>query len=857
MGFIKSEEILHKKIRMPGNIPKAVKIMDIIGKFEEDALQFIDLTSNDIEAKNNYFPLINRCNEILKKLNSFEQFGKDYGFNIQTYNNYFDFINDLEKDQNDKKLINTSQIHLNNQISNDEYFDTIEQEIIENYNKLNELIESYNKIKNDLINETERKMVLEKYFLLTASNINKNNIDNEEENIIPIGGVCDADLDIKIMRMLFRITKGRIIQTFFNTKYPNDIPQIKPKKIFILLVSQSEYLLNKINNIIDLYNCSKYNLPGNNINSAQEVIGDINKKIGEQKTYLYEAKDAIQKFLNEKILKEKNFSLYKLYFQKQKMIYLNLSKCIHRENFIDGEIWILSKYYEKIKRILNTDDESLSVNIIDINDYNLPKPTFIKTNDLTYPFQLIVNEYGIPTYGEINPGFFTVITFPFLFGIMFGDIGHGIIILFISIYFLLNSNYYKNLTGNNNEKNIFKYRYFFLISGIFSIFCGFMYNELFSIPINFFGSCYHQINNYSEYIKDDNCNYIFGLDPIILLSGNELTIVNSFKMKFSVIVGVVQMTFGILIKGVNDILFKNYLNFFFEFIPQIIFMIITFGYMLFMIFYKWLTDYTKETDKAPSIITIMINMIVKLGKIDGNPIWKESEISINQEKLNFNILLLSSILIPIMLFIKPLYLYYKKSKKNKKLLYQKDNGLLNNEQNPNNIFDDLNNNNSLNFSESSLEIIDKNAQFSHLFDEQRRKVKLRKEIEGNFSDIFINQLIYTIEFVLGTLSNTASYLRLWALSIAHKELSYVFMEKTFMDVIQEGNFTYGLNIFKVFIWFFVFINITVLILLFMDSIECALHTLRLHWVEFQNKFYKGDGYKFIPYNFRYLIEEFE
>ena len=135
MGFIKSEEILHKKIRMPGNIPKAVKIMDIIGKFEEDALQFIDLTSNDIEAKNNYFPLINRCNEILKKLNSFEQFGKDYGFNIQTYNNYFDFINDLEKDQNDKKLINTSQIHLNNQISNDEYFDTIEQEIIENYIK--------------------------------------------------------------------------------------------------------------------------------------------------------------------------------------------------------------------------------------------------------------------------------------------------------------------------------------------------------------------------------------------------------------------------------------------------------------------------------------------------------------------------------------------------------------------------------------------------------------------------------------------------------------------------------------------------------------------------------------------------
>jgi V-type H+-transporting ATPase subunit a len=52
------------------------------------------------------------------------------------------------------------------------------------------------------------------------------------------------------------------------------------------------------------------------------------------------------------------------------------------------------------------------------------------------------------------------------------------------------------------------------------------------------------------------------------------------------------------------------------------------------------------------------------------------------------------------------------------------------------------------------------------------------------------------------------------------------------------------------IGFTIFSSVSIFVLMFMDVMECFLHDLRLHWVEFQNKFYKGQGYKFAPLSFK-------
>jgi len=131
--------------------------------------------------------------------------------------------------------------------------------------------------------------------------------------------------------------------------------------------------------------------------------------------------------------------------------------------------------------------------------------------------------------------------------------------------------------------------------------------------------------------------------------------------------------------------------------------------------------------------------------------------------------------------------------------------------------------------------------------------------EFDFSEVMMHQVIHTIEYVLGAISNTASYLRLWALSLAHKQLSAVFFEMILVDqglarCKKGATISCGIGLVPAFaLW----ACVTVAILCMMELLSAFLHALRLHWVEFMNKFYKGDGRKFEPFSFDALIKKAE
>ncbi len=233
-------------------------------------------------------------------------------------------------------------------------------------------------------------------------------------------------------------------------------------------------------------------------------------------------------------------------------------------------------------------------------------PTYFRLNEFTAVFQEIVNTYGVPRYREVNPALFTIVTFPFLFGVMYGDILHGGILFLVGCALCFFAPRLKAAAADSEgAAMMYNARYLLTLMGLFAFYVGWIYNDFASIPVNL-GSKYAYVANNgtvvtpgavppscwsaANYSIHEACRpggvdsvYNFGLDPIWHGTSSQLAYTNSLKMKIAVSLGVVQMTFGIILSAFNHVYFDDYLSIYTEFVPQMLFMMSLFGYMILMV----------------------------------------------------------------------------------------------------------------------------------------------------------------------------------------------------------------------------------------------------------------------------------
>ena len=137
--------------------------------------------------------------------------------------------------------------------------------------------------------------------------------------------------------------------------------------------------------------------------------------------------------------------------------------------------WVPSENYEMISQKLKqiSDEILIESHVPEKGKVDRNIPVSLKNRGIFGAFQSLVTTYGKPRYEEIDPTILLAITFPLLFGAMFGDVGHGLVLTLLGI--LLASGKVKALGSMKSFGTII------IVCGLTAVVFGFLYGSVFGI----------------------------------------------------------------------------------------------------------------------------------------------------------------------------------------------------------------------------------------------------------------------------------------------------------------------------------------------------------------------------------------
>ncbi|KAH8398510.1 hypothetical protein KR215_010349 [Drosophila sulfurigaster] len=653
-----------------------------------------------------------------------------------------------------------------------------------------------------------------------------------------VAGVISREKLPAFERMLWRACRGNVFLRQAMIESPLEDPtngdQVY-KSVFIIFF-QGDQLKTRVKKICEGFRATLYPCPEAPADRREMAMG-VMTRIEDLNTVLGQTQDHRHRVL---VAAAKNLKNWFVKVRKIKAIYhtLNLFNLDVTQKCLIAECWVPLLDIETIQLALRRGTERSGSSVPPIlnrmQTFENP-PTYNRTNKFTKAFQALIDAYGVASYREMNPAPYTIITFPFLFAVMFGDIGHGAIMALFGLWMIRKE---KGLAAQKTDNEIwnifFGGRYIIFLMGVFSMYTGLIYNDIFSKSLNIFGSHWHVSYNKSTVWNNkmlqlspatsdyEGTPYPFGMDPIWqVATSNKIVFQNAYKMKISIIFGVLHMIFGVVMSWHNHTYFRNRLSLIYEFIPQLVFLLLLFFYMVLLMFIKWnryaATNSMPYSEScAPSILITFIDMVLfntPKAPAQGCEVY----MFWGQHFIQVVFVLVALGCIPVMLLGKPIKIMQARKLANVQPITGADaevGGMSNGGGGGG------------------------HGGGGHHDEEE-------------MSEIFIHQGIHTIEYVLGSVSHTASYLRLWALSLAHAQLAEVLWTMVLSIGLNKEGWYGGVFVTVVFAFWAI---LTVGILVLMEGLSAFLHTLRLHWVEFQSKFYLGQGYAFQPFSFDSIIE---
>jgi vacuolar-type H+-ATPase subunit I/STV1 len=199
------------------------------------------------------------------------------------------------------------------------------------------------------------------------------------------------------------------------------------------------------------------------------------------------------------------------------------------------------------KKIANTTEKNAIIEfskpVFEESEY----PTKTSVPKFARIYDGLVSEYGVPGYNEFNSAILLQIFFPIMFGIMFADVGHGLLFTLLGVYGLTLQKKRVDTSSFIGElKNYFKGgAMLMIVSGIAAMFFGVLFGS-------YFGVTYHTGANHTTdwipqpvWFSPEHGTHN-GASVIILM------------LELSLVIGMVHMTIGYVLRFINNIRHKHF-----------------------------------------------------------------------------------------------------------------------------------------------------------------------------------------------------------------------------------------------------------------------------------------------------------
>lgn len=240
-------------------------------------------------------------------------------------------------------------------------------------------------------------------------------------------------------RVLWRILRGNLYMNHTDIPSPfiDPVTQAEEYKNVFIIFAHGSSLLTKIRKICESMGATLYPIDAN-AQKREESLREVSTRLEDLEQVIYNTKQSRRA---ELVKIGEHIKVWDNTVKKEKKVYevLNLFSYDVRRRTLIAEGWVPTRDIGTIQYALRNAAEQSSSSpalLSRLPTISTP-PTYHRLNKFTEGFQAIMDAYGIAKYQEVNPGLFATVTFPFLFAVMFGDIGHAAIVVCAATWMIL------------------------------------------------------------------------------------------------------------------------------------------------------------------------------------------------------------------------------------------------------------------------------------------------------------------------------------------------------------------------------------------------------------------------------------